>query len=342
MATESSRPKKAKEMKEQRPPLAILKEQQDDPHEWLLEHYADQPSPSASVRLEPPRSPSPSLSPVITTFPATNSASRTPTPPPTKLTPYPPAPRRDISATLEDELEELVSEPTHVAKQEQDVDMDVDLAVTELVAETLDGDADKGQDVGMEVDDELLSLVDDRLPVPSSSSRRTTSTAMALVGTLQSSKSTSRPAGDKRPASPFALTTPISATLLSVPRSSSKQNIPSSQSRSTSVLPGGSVSGDTPKAEKQEEEEDSGAENEDDKLYCVCKTKHDEDRFMIACDKYVNPSEFLSNCSLSVGAMSGIIHSVQTCRTLRLISLINSYVLPVSQVCEPIHLRACI
>ena len=89
-----------------------------------------------------------------------------------------------------------------------------------------------------------------------------------------------------------------------------KKNTPSSRSRSTSVLPGGSVSGDTPKAEKQEEEEDSGAENEDDKLYCVCKTKYDEDRFMIACDKYVSPSECLSNCSLSVGAMSGIIHSV--------------------------------
>ena len=227
MATESSRPKKAKEMKEQRPPLAIPKEQQDDPHEWLLEHYADQPSPSASVRLEPPRSPSPSLSPVINTLPATNSASRTPTPPPTKLTPYPPAPRPDISVTLEDELEELVSEPTHVAKQEQDVDMDVDLAVTELVAETLNGDAaDKGQDVGMEVDDELLSLVDDRLPVPSSSSRRTTSTAISLAGTLQPSKFTSRPAGDKRPASPFALTPPVSAALLSVPRSSSSRPTP--------------------------------------------------------------------------------------------------------------------
>jgi COMPASS component SPP1 len=25
---------------------------------------------------------------------------------------------------------------------------------------------------------------------------------------------------------------------------------------------------------------------EDDKLYCVCKTKYDEDRVMIACDRY--------------------------------------------------------
>jgi COMPASS component SPP1 len=43
---------------------------------------------------------------------------------------------------------------------------------------------------------------------------------------------------------------------------------------------------DAVKAEKQEEEEDSDCPNEDDKLYCVCKTKYDEDRFMIACDRY--------------------------------------------------------
>jgi len=43
---------------------------------------------------------------------------------------------------------------------------------------------------------------------------------------------------------------------------------------------------DAVKAEKQEEEEESEGPNEDDKLYCVCKTKYDEDRFMIACDRY--------------------------------------------------------
>ncbi|KAJ3511298.1 hypothetical protein NLJ89_g4178 [Agrocybe chaxingu] len=62
-----------------------------------------------------------------------------------------------------------------------------------------------------------------------------------------------------------------------------------SRSRSTSVMPGGSASvgpeSEPVKAEKQEEEEDSDAANDDDKLYCVCKTKYDEDRFMIACDR---------------------------------------------------------
>lgn len=55
-------------------------------------------------------------------------------------------------------------------------------------------------------------------------------------------------------------------------------------------MPGGSVGpeGD-PKAEKQEEEEESDG-HEGDKLYCVCKTKYDEDRFMIACDRCVLPT----------------------------------------------------
>ncbi|KAF9456367.1 hypothetical protein BDZ94DRAFT_1177874, partial [Collybia nuda] len=54
-----------------------------------------------------------------------------------------------------------------------------------------------------------------------------------------------------------------------------------SRSRSASVMPGGSAG---PETEKQEEEEEED-QHEDDKLYCVCKTKYDEDRFMIACDR---------------------------------------------------------
>jgi COMPASS component SPP1 len=68
------------------------------------------------------------------------------------------------------------------------------------------------------------------------------------------------------------------------------------------------------RAEKQEEEEDSDAEaNEDDKLYCVCKTKYDEDRFMIACDRWV--FVLYQICVLVADSMgykaatSGIIHS---------------------------------
>jgi len=67
-----------------------------------------------------------------------------------------------------------------------------------------------------------------------------------------------------------------------------------SRSRSTSVMPGGAddtPSRNTPddkgtKAERQEEEEDSDTGNDDDnRLYCVCKTKYDQERIMIACDR---------------------------------------------------------
>ena len=56
------------------------------------------------------------------------------------------------------------------------------------------------------------------------------------------------------------------------------------RSRSTSVMPVGSggPEGSDIKPEKQEEEE---ASEEDDKLYCICKMKYDEDKFMIACDR---------------------------------------------------------
>lgn len=51
-------------------------------------------------------------------------------------------------------------------------------------------------------------------------------------------------------------------------------------------MAGGSVGPDG--SEKPEDEdEEAVAVAEDDKLYCVCKTKYDEDRFMIACDKCV-------------------------------------------------------
>lgn len=40
------------------------------------------------------------------------------------------------------------------------------------------------------------------------------------------------------------------------------------------------------KAEVDEVEADEdGGDHEDDKLYCVCKTRYDEDRVMIACDR---------------------------------------------------------
>ncbi|KAI5124671.1 hypothetical protein M0805_004279 [Coniferiporia weirii] len=65
----------------------------------------------------------------------------------------------------------------------------------------------------------------------------------------------------------------------------------SSRSRSHSVMPCTSVDPEThrEKSAKIDEEKHKDAEDptadDDDKLYCVCKTKYDEDRVMIACDR---------------------------------------------------------
>lgn len=36
-----------------------------------------------------------------------------------------------------------------------------------------------------------------------------------------------------------------------------------------------------------DKEADNAVDPGDDKLYCICKTSYDEDRVMIACDRYV-------------------------------------------------------
>ena len=165
----------------------LSKKSQDDAHEWFLQQYEEDPSPTTSSRPEPPHSPSPSLSPATSTLPVYGPRS-------------PPSSHKVITPiTLEQELEELVSEPpplpltssTPVNKKQDpddtDMDLDVDLAVTELVAETLNGEDVKHEHehLGMEVDveDELLSLIDDRPVVNNSVSvvRRTSTSSSSHV-----------------------------------------------------------------------------------------------------------------------------------------------------------------
>jgi COMPASS component SPP1 len=144
-----------------RPPS--VKAREEDAHEWFLEHYDEYPP----IRNEPPRLPSPvAPTPVASVIPA-HRVSKSPAP--KKLTPTPNT-MPEAAVALEQELEALMAEPPAiVSKVEPDLDIDVDLAVTELVAETLDAEPAKQEEVGMEVDveDELLSLVDDRPLQPS-------------------------------------------------------------------------------------------------------------------------------------------------------------------------------
>lgn len=88
-----------------------------------------------------------------------------------------------------------------------------------------------------------------------------------------------------------------------------------SRSRSTSVMP---APHDADKAtdKKVANEEPEEEAVVDDKLYCICKTKYDEDRVMIACDRsvYDNAKRVdaysLPLCLVALGVMSGITLSV--------------------------------
>lgn len=200
------------------PPPLPTKIQEEDAHEWFLEHYDEYPAPAAS---KPPssltRSPSP---PVTISLHAVSPTLRTSaSPAPKKQTPTP-ATMPEAAVALEQELEELVATPAPViSKVEPDVDdMDVDLAVTELVAETLDADDAKIEDIGMEVDveDELLSLVDDRPPPPHINRRTSGNSSTSGPSTKQPPPL--RAINDSsaiRPASPSTMSVPSPVGFLS-------------------------------------------------------------------------------------------------------------------------------
>lgn len=67
-------------------------------------------------------------------------------------------------------------------------------------------------------------------------------------------------------------------------KSTAANHVAGSRSRSASVMPAGSADPE-PERKSEEKDEEEKEEAVDDKLYCVCKTKYDEDRFMIACDR---------------------------------------------------------
>ncbi|KAH9946655.1 hypothetical protein B0H21DRAFT_693343 [Amylocystis lapponica] len=100
-------------------------------------------------------------------------------------------------------------------------------------------------------------------PVPST-------LATSLVGSVAKSKKMS----------------PLPASAPSAAKRSVSTAAGPSRSRSTSVMPGGSVGPDADTKGTKEDAEDAEDEGvSDDKLYCVCKTRYDEDRVMIACDR---------------------------------------------------------
>ncbi len=146
---------------------------QEDPHEWLLEHYADSPARdsrrSSPAPEEPPRTPylsdgSPPPPPPVKDSPPILSPSKrahrhkeAPTPP---RSPTP-------TALLEQELDGISpmheDDVAHVPRSPQsDADTDFGLEFDLAANAAPDRDLDPDVSMGDELDDELLSLVDDQ------------------------------------------------------------------------------------------------------------------------------------------------------------------------------------
>ncbi|KAJ7070989.1 hypothetical protein C8F01DRAFT_1362785 [Mycena amicta] len=199
---------------------------------------------------------------------------------------------KSSSPTVEQTKKPLLPEPA----QEQPVKMDIDSVPNDKM--------------DIDVDDELLSLVDgpqsmsrvpsgshkppSRHPSPASSipapSERGSMPPPASTVVAKKKKDPPKPK-PKAPAKPRAKPAPKpkpkpseKAKPSAISRKSGSAAASASRSRSNSAMPGGSVGPDG--SEKPDEEEDEPMPvAEDDKLYCICKTTYDEDRFMIACDK---------------------------------------------------------
>lgn len=97
------------------------------------------------------------------------------------------------------------------------------------------------------------------------------------------------------------------------------------RSRSTSVMPVSRTPGaeNRPPGEAELDEADEGMQ---DKLYCVCKTKYDDERVMIACDRCVTANVWVAIRSyfmVYAVATNGTTHRVSTCQTYKLTSSTN-------------------
>ncbi|KII93512.1 hypothetical protein PLICRDRAFT_394830 [Plicaturopsis crispa FD-325 SS-3] len=231
-------------------------EQQDDPHEWLLEHYAE---------ASPPPAPEPTIS-------------------------HAPDPHMEVD--VEDELLSLVDDrPTshghvHAPKVKEESQARPPKPFTHPTAST--SATERGS-----------------MPPPASTSVKVPkkSAAGAAVGVgagkkkaaVAVSKSAPKP---KVSAKPRAKVVPkvkddgkgskASPAAVSVPAAARKSASASAaaRSRSASAMPsqdGGEKDGMHMDVDDEGEDEEDA--KEDDKLYCVCKTRYDEDRVMIACDR---------------------------------------------------------
>lgn len=183
---------------------------------------------------------------------------------------------------------------------------DVEEEVEEEEENLVEGSEMGGADTDMDMDDELLSLVGDapskkkdvgdgepgkgkgeaskaskptvspksksKIPAkaPSNKAKVITTPAVASSHHKADSPSLSPSPKKSRPVSPG-----MSSTLSEPPRSRSASVAPGDERASSSAPPDDDVPMDG----------DVEADKEDDRLYCICQSKYDENRIMIACDR---------------------------------------------------------
>lgn len=171
----------------------------DDAHDWLLEHYAENSSTSEKDRRQVPQQ--------KTRSPPASSQRRTVSPVvQVKQQSHSPVIEDEDDNALEKELEKLLAEVD--TPEEEEENMDVDSLVTDLVAGTLDGDDEEDEPVtsksyqrdepdepmplAADVEDELLSLIDDKPPPPSSTSVARRASGSSTTATPMLAPPTSR------------------------------------------------------------------------------------------------------------------------------------------------------
>ncbi|KAF9531961.1 hypothetical protein CPB83DRAFT_848107 [Crepidotus variabilis] len=114
--------------------------------------------------------------------------------------------------------------------------------------------------------------------------------AAAAAESLAASINAAVASGSTPPAPPPAKPAKGGRKASGTAASASAAAVSASRSRSTSVMRGTTPAQDSDAGKVDEKDKEGGAEEDeepedDNKLYCLCKTKYDEGRFMIACDR---------------------------------------------------------
>ncbi|KAI0271367.1 hypothetical protein BC834DRAFT_966858 [Gloeopeniophorella convolvens] len=323
----------------QSPPPAI-----PSPKDWAPFEHA----PEIEIAV-PEREPSPAvvqakIDVAIPTPPTEEPrTSPSPAPAPPTLGSEPPLEQEEVSR-LDD------------AAAAMSVDIDLEIArELDLAVESVEADSSEPAQVEMDVDEELLSLIEDKPPRSSQSASKrrgppspelkssashspllnqefgagrstpsylTTSVSAPTIkserasmpppsGTvstrdseaatpkpedrLAQKKKASQPKSRPKPTAPTKSkpkapadgSAPAPSKSKKTPATSTKKSALAARSRSTSVMPPGTTpvpAASESKAPAEAEPEDEADEMED-KLYCVCKTKYDDEKVMIACDR---------------------------------------------------------